>query len=76
MRGGYHDGIHIHSMRLPGLVAHQEVVFGGQGETLTIKHDSIDRASFMEGIKLCVDQVMNLETCIYGMENIIDFKEY
>ncbi|HLR14961.1 MAG TPA: 4-hydroxy-tetrahydrodipicolinate reductase [Bacillota bacterium] len=76
VRGGYHDGIHIHSMRLPGLVAHQEVVFGGQGETLTIKHDSIDRASFMEGIKLCVDQVMNLETCIYGMENIIDFKEY
>lgn len=76
VRGGNHRGIHIHSMRLPGLVAHQEVVFGAHGETLTIKHDSIDRASFMEGIKLCIDEVMTIETCIYGMENLIDLNEY
>lgn len=73
VRGGNHDGIHIHSMRLPGLVAHQEVVFGGEGETLTIKHDSIDRTSFMEGIKLSIEEVMHIETCIYGLENIINF---
>lgn len=71
-RGGNDNGVHIHSMRLPGLVAHQEVVFGGEGETLTIKHDSIHRSSFMQGIKLSIEKVLNLQTCVYGLENIID----
>lgn len=73
VRGGDCGGIHVHSMRLPGLVAHQEVVFGSVGETLTIKHDSIDRSSFMDGIKLSIEEVMNLKTCVYGLENIIHF---
>src|SRR6266511_2271831 len=49
VRGGDVDGVRVHSVRLPGLVAHQEVVFGGQGELLTIRHDSLDRTSFMPG---------------------------
>src|SRR5690625_6494649 len=51
-RGANIDGMRIHSMRLPGLVAHQEVVFGDSGQTLSIKHDSYNRQGFMEGIKL------------------------
>ncbi|WP_040981364.1 4-hydroxy-tetrahydrodipicolinate reductase [Oceanobacillus jeddahense] len=70
-RGGDFDGMRIHSMRLPGLVAHQEVVFGGAGQTLTIQHDSMNRASFMDGVKECVYQVMDLDELIYGLENIL-----
>ena len=51
-RGAAVDGIHVHSVRVAGLVAHQEVLFGGHGETLTIRHDSLDRASFMPGVLL------------------------
>ena len=50
----------IHSVRLPGLVAHQEVIFGGEGQTLTIRHDSIDRSSFMPGVLLAVRRVGDL----------------
>ncbi|WP_078428481.1 4-hydroxy-tetrahydrodipicolinate reductase [Alkalihalobacterium alkalinitrilicum] len=71
-RGANFDGMHIHSVRLPGLVAHQEVIFGGQGQTLTLRHDSINRTSFMPGIQLSVDTVMNIDTLIYGLENIIE----
>ena len=56
-RGAVVDGVHVHSVRLPGLVAHQEVLFGGQGQTLTIRHDSIDRTSFMPGVVLAVREV-------------------
>lgn len=72
VRGGTIEGIHIHSIRLPGLVAHQEVIFGGHGQTLTIRHDSINRASFMPGVKLAVETVIKLDTLVYGLENIID----
>jgi 4-hydroxy-tetrahydrodipicolinate reductase len=72
-RGAEDDGIHIHSLRLPGLVAHQEVIFGGEGQILTIKHDSMNRKSFMEGIKLSVKQVLRLEGFVYGLENVLDF---
>jgi 4-hydroxy-tetrahydrodipicolinate reductase len=51
----------IHSVRLPGLVAHQEVIFGGPGQTLTIRHDSVDRQSFMPGVLLAVRRVATLE---------------
>ena len=50
--------MHIHSVRLPGLIAHQQVMFGADGQALTIRHDSYNRASFMSGVKLAVDTVM------------------
>jgi 4-hydroxy-tetrahydrodipicolinate reductase len=71
-RGAAYDGIPIHSVRLPGLIAHQEVIFGGNGQALTIRHDSFNRASFMSGVKLSVETVMKLETLVYGLENIIE----
>ncbi|MDW7651784.1 MAG: 4-hydroxy-tetrahydrodipicolinate reductase [Bacillota bacterium] len=70
-RGGSMDGVHLHSVRLPGYVAHQEVLFGGVGQTLTIRHDSIDRTSFMPGVILAVKEVMKREGVIYGLENIL-----
>ncbi len=71
-RGGEVEGIHIHSVRLPGLVAHQEVIFGGTGQTLTIRHDSMNRQSFMPGVKLAVESVLQLKTLVYGLENIME----
>lgn len=70
-RGAEYEGMHIHSVRLPGLVAHQEVIFGGPGQLLTIKHDSFNRASFMDGVKVSVEKVMELNELIYGLENIL-----
>ena len=62
----------IHSLRLPGLVAHQEVVFGGEGQTLSIRHDSIDRSSFMPGVVLAVREVGSLpDPFTVGLENLI-----
>jgi 4-hydroxy-tetrahydrodipicolinate reductase len=62
----------IHSVRLPGLVAHQEVVFGGLGQTLTIRHDSISRESFMPGVLLAVRKVAQLERSpVIGLENLL-----
>jgi 4-hydroxy-tetrahydrodipicolinate reductase len=62
----------IHSIRLPGLVAHQVVVFGGQGQTLTIRHDSTDRTSFMPGVLLAVRKVPDLpERFVVGLENLL-----
>src|SRR5499427_4841577 len=59
-RGAVQDAVHVHSVRLAGLVAHQEVLLGGHGETLTIRHDSLDRASFMPGILLGIRSVASL----------------
>ena len=62
----------IHSVRLPGLVAHQEVVFGGVGQTLTIRHDTISRESFMPGVLLAVRRVGNLDqSFVVGLENLL-----
>ena len=62
----------IHSVRLPGLVAHQEVIFGGQGQTLSIRHDSIDRSSFMPGVLLAVRRVGDLEQPFtVGLESVL-----
>jgi 4-hydroxy-tetrahydrodipicolinate reductase len=62
----------IHSVRLPGLVAHQEIVFGGQGQTLSIRHDSIDRSSFMPGVLLAIRRVGDLgERFVVGLENLL-----
>jgi 4-hydroxy-tetrahydrodipicolinate reductase len=62
----------IHSVRLPGLVAHQEVIFGGPGQTLTVRHDSIDRESFMPGVLLAIRKVGSLERSpTIGLENLL-----
>jgi len=62
----------IHSVRLPGLVAHQEVIFGGPGQTLTIRHDSVDRQSFMPGVLLAVRKVASLERSpTVGLEHVL-----
>lgn len=70
-RGANYDGIPIHSVRLPGLVAHQTVLFGGEGQLLTLKHDSFDRKSFMSGIKIAIRKVMELNNLIYGLEKLL-----
>jgi 4-hydroxy-tetrahydrodipicolinate reductase len=63
----------IHSVRLPGYVAHQEVIFGGLGQTLTVRHDSISRESFMPGVLLAVRKVGELtESPTIGLENLLD----
>jgi 4-hydroxy-tetrahydrodipicolinate reductase len=63
----------IHSVRLPGLVAHQEVIFGGVGQTLSIRHDSIDRSSFMPGVLLAVRRVSDLpDRFLVGLENLLN----
>lgn len=61
----------IHSVRLPGLVAHQEVIFGGAGEVLTIRHDSLSRESFMPGLILAVRRVMTLRALVYGLDKLL-----
>ncbi|WP_017755558.1 4-hydroxy-tetrahydrodipicolinate reductase [Calidifontibacillus oryziterrae] len=71
-RGSKINGMHIHSVRLPGLVAHQEVLFGGNGQLLTIRHDSLHRSSFMSGVKLAVEAIMKIDILVYGLENIIE----
>lgn len=70
-RGGEYGGIAIHSVRLPGLVAHQEVIFGGLGQTLSIRHDSTGRESFMPGVLLAVRSVMNEERLIVGLDGLL-----
>ena len=70
-RGADVDGIPVHSVRLTGLVAHQEVLFGGQGQTLTIRHDSIDRTSFMPGVVLAVREVGARSGLIVGLEKLM-----
>ncbi len=71
-RGADYDGMHIHSVRLPGLIAHQQVLFGADGQTLTIRHDSYNRSSFMSGVKVAVETVMKQNMFVYGLENILD----
>lgn len=63
--------IQIHSVRLPSLVAHQEIILAGTGESLTIRHDSYDRTSFMPGVLMAIKKVMTTDHLIYGLENII-----
>ncbi len=72
VRGADFDGIRIHSVRLPGYVAHQEVIFGGLGQTLTIRHDSTGRESFMPGVVLACKKVRNLRGLTVGLDKILD----
>ncbi|MGH2816968.1 MAG: 4-hydroxy-tetrahydrodipicolinate reductase [Actinomycetota bacterium] len=71
-RGGDVGGIRVHSLRVPGSVAHQEVVLGSPGETLTIRHDSLERASFMPGVVLAVKKVPSLRGLTVGLEHLLD----
>ncbi|MGH2686267.1 MAG: 4-hydroxy-tetrahydrodipicolinate reductase [Actinomycetota bacterium] len=70
-RGGDVDGVRVHSVRLPGLVAHQEVVFGGQGQTLTIRHDAPDRTSYMPGVLMAIRQVVSRPGLTVGLEPLL-----
>lgn len=72
VRGGRAEGIPVHSVRLPGLVAHQEVIFGGPGQTLTIRHDSVNEESFMPGLLLAVRRVRSLTGLIFGLEKLLE----
>jgi 4-hydroxy-tetrahydrodipicolinate reductase len=65
------DGIMVHSVRLPGLVSHQEVIFGGPGEGLTIRHDSFDRQSFVHGVALAVRAIDNTPGLMIGIDSLI-----
>ena len=71
-RGAYYEGMHIHSVRLPGYVAHQEVIFGGLGQTLTIRHDSMNRESFMPGVVLAAKKVRSLKGLTVGLDKLLD----
>ncbi|MGF9663465.1 4-hydroxy-tetrahydrodipicolinate reductase [Arthrobacter crystallopoietes] len=74
-RGADVDGVKVHSVRLRGLVAHQEVLLGGPGEQLTIRHDSFDRASFMPGVLLGVRQVAAHPGLTYGLDGYLDLND-
>ncbi len=71
-RGAVVDGVHVHAVRLAGLVAHQEVLLGGHGETLTIRHDSLDRASFMPGVLIAIRGIASLPPGLtVGLEGLL-----
>jgi 4-hydroxy-tetrahydrodipicolinate reductase len=70
-RGGTAEGIPIHSVRMPGLVAHQQVMFGAAGEMLTIRHDTMDRVSFMPGVVLAVREVMKRDSMVFGLDRLM-----
>lgn len=71
VRGGDYQGIKIHSVRLPGYIAHEQVLFGGPGEALTIRQDSFDRESFMGGVKVALEKIDQLDELVVGLENIL-----
>jgi len=70
-RGANYCDIPIHSVRLPGMVANQQIIFGGVGETLTLRHDTIDRQCFMPGVILACKKVITLKELVYGLENML-----
>ncbi len=70
-RGGVEGGVTLHSVRLPGLVAHQEVLFGGLGQTLTIRHDSTSRESFIPGVALAVREAMKRQELVIGLDRVM-----
>ncbi len=70
-RGALHHQIPIHAVRLPGFLAHQQIIFGGRGETLVLRHDSINRECFMPGVCLACEKVMTLDRLVCGLEEIL-----
>jgi len=71
-RGGNINGIHIHSVRLPGMLAHQEVIFGGLGQTLTIRHDAYSREAYMPGVLLAIRKSYKSKDFVLGLEKLLD----
>ncbi len=72
VRGGRREsGLRLHAIRLPGLVAHQQVLFGAPGETYTLRHDTIDRSAYMPGVLLTVRRVRQLQGLVYGLERLL-----
>ncbi|GIH98697.1 4-hydroxy-tetrahydrodipicolinate reductase [Planobispora takensis] len=71
-RGADVDGVHVHAVRLAGLIAHQEVILGGDGEILTIRHDTMNRSSFTPGVLLGVRRVREIPGLTVGLENLLD----
>ncbi|CAM4289366.1 MAG: 4-hydroxy-tetrahydrodipicolinate reductase [Paenibacillus macerans] len=71
-RGGYYNGFRIHSVRLPGVFAQQEVIFGGFGQTLKIRHDSYERAGYMPGVNLAIKKVLEYEGMVYGFDHFVE----
>ncbi|MBT9310594.1 4-hydroxy-tetrahydrodipicolinate reductase [Leptothoe kymatousa] len=65
------EGINIHSVRLPGLVAHQEIMFGAPGQVYTLRHDAMDRVCFMPGVLLCVRKILPLKSLLYGLDKLL-----
>ena len=72
VRGGDVQGMHIHSVRLPGLIAHQEVIFGGLGQALTIRHDAFTRDTYMPGVTMAIRKAVGLTKLVIGLENFLD----
>jgi len=70
-RGGNYAGMRVHSVRLPGLIAHQEVIFGENGQVFMIRHDTLSRESFVPGVLLAIRNVKKLEGVVSGLENIM-----
>lgn len=70
-RGAKVKGINVHSVRLPGYLAHQEVLFGSPGEVLSVRHDSMDRKCFMEGVKLAVREVRSISGLVVGLDKLM-----
>ena len=74
-RGEQVEGITIHSVRLPGLLAHQEVLLGGPGQTLSIRHDTISRECYMPGVMLAIKEVVKHKGLIYGLDTLLGLEE-
>ena len=70
-RGEQVEGVTIHSVRLPGLLAHQEVILGGPGQTLSIRHDTISRECYMPGIILAIKEVVKRKGLVYGLDTLL-----
>ena len=70
-RGEQVEGVTIHSVRLPGLLAHQEVLLGGPGQTLSIRHDTISRECYMPGIILAIKEVVKRQGLVYGLDTLL-----
>jgi 4-hydroxy-tetrahydrodipicolinate reductase len=65
------ENINLHSIRLPGLIAHQEVIFGAKGEIYSLRHDTSDRSCYMAGVLLAIRKVTQLKSLVYGLEKIL-----
>jgi len=73
-RGQEEGGVTLHSVRLPGLMAHQEVLFGASGQTLSIRHDTINRECYLPGIVIAIREVGNYKGLVYGLDALLDLK--